>query len=99
MAANRVPNVWVVSENNAGTINQALGVAEILTDRPVIKTVTRPKGLKKALSCIVQARQKRGRAGRHHLLRQDRRGFRESDEGRLWRPTDGGASPAAGQQP
>jgi mitochondrial fission protein ELM1 len=35
--------IWVVSENNAGTINQAMGVAERLTSRPVVKTVTKQR--------------------------------------------------------
>lgn len=33
--------VWVVSEDNAGTLNQALGVAEMLTGDPVVKRVRR----------------------------------------------------------
>jgi mitochondrial fission protein ELM1 len=41
--------IWVVSETNAGTLNQALGVAEELSSEPIIKIVRKERGLRRLL--------------------------------------------------
>jgi uncharacterized protein len=41
--------VWVVSEISAGTLNQALGVAERLSPEPVVKIIRQERGLRRLL--------------------------------------------------
>lgn len=41
--------VWVVSESSAGTLNQALGVAERLTETPIVKVVAKERRWKQWL--------------------------------------------------